>query len=151
METIIKSILENILELIGVQFSTVRISEPEENTFHVDVDSDEASKLIGHHGETIQSLQHILKLLVWEKENKIPNIVIDVDGYRARQRESVVQLAEKKAEIVRQTKRYQILPPMSSFFRRLVHTHLSTDEYNDLMTESTGQGDRRQVVIKLKK
>jgi spoIIIJ-associated protein len=150
METIIKSILEDLLERMGVQFSTVRISEPEENTFNVDIDTDEANILIGRHGDTIQSLQHLLKLLVWEKESKIPNIVVDVDEYRQRQRESVLQLADKKAELVRTSKRYQILPPMSSFFRRLVHLHLASEQYEDLITESTGNGERRQVVIKMK-
>lgn len=151
METIIKSILEDILEKIGFSFTTVRISEPEENTFYVDIDTEEANMVIGRHGETVQALQHLLKLLVWKRESKIPNIVLDVDEYRKRQRESVVELAKKKANIVRESHRYQILPPMSPFFRRLVHTTLACEEYSDIVTESMGEGDRRQVIIKLKK
>lgn len=151
METIIKSLLEDILEKMGLTFLTIRISEPEENTFYVDVDTEEANIMIGRHGDTIQALQHLIKLLVWEKESKIPNIVIDVNEYKKRQRDSVIELAKKKAEIVRVTKRYQILPPMSPYFRKLVHTTLATEEYSDLTTESIGEGDRRQVIIKFKK
>lgn len=151
METIIKSLLEDILEKMGLTFLTIRISEPEENTFYVDVDTEEANIMIGRHGDTIQALQHLIKLLVWEKESKIPNIVIDVNEYKKRQRDSIIELAKKKAEIVRATKRYQILPPMSPYFRKLVHTTLSTEEYGELTTESIGEGDRRQVIMKFKK
>ena len=77
-------------------------------------------------------------------------MILDVDGYRKRQEESVKTLAEKKVELARQTKQDQLLPPMSSYFRRIVHLFLASGEFPDVTTESMGEGDNRQVIIKIK-
>ncbi|EKD48220.1 MAG: hypothetical protein ACD_65C00059G0001, partial [uncultured bacterium] len=58
-------------------------------------------------------------------------------------------MANRKADYVRQTGKNQSLPPMSPYFRRLVHMHLMQPEFDDLVTKSNGQGSFRQVVIKL--
>ena len=76
---------------------------------------------------------------------------MDVDNYRQRQEENVLTIASQKAEEVLTTRGQVALPPMSPYFRRIVHLHLMKDEYKGLVTESMGEGDYRQVVIKYKK
>lgn len=150
METPIQEILEEILKKINTPFRRIRIEKKDNDTYRANIESEEPSLLIGHHGENIHALQTILKTIFWKKfpENEC-NIVLDVDDYRKRQEENVIKLAERKAESVRKTSNVQSLPPMSAYFRRLIHMHLAAN-FKDIETESLGEGDFRYLTIKLK-
>ena len=142
METLIRNMLKELLDLLGVTFTQITVEEFEDSNYRINVNSDEAGILIGKHGDNIRALQHLLKLLVWKKESQDFNIILDIDGYRQRQEENVMEGARRKAELVREHNQTQVLEPMSPYFRRIVHTFLATDEFSDLTTESTGNGDR---------
>jgi len=150
--TVVQDTLEELLIKLGVQFNSVEVEEKEENVFFANVNSDEANTLIGHHGTTIYAIQHILKILCWAKTKKKEefNIVLDVGNYRKKQEDSVINLAERKVEFVRKTRRAQSLPPMSPYFRRIVHMHLTQEQFNDITTESIGEGDSRHIIIQKK-
>ena len=80
-----------------------------------------------------------------------PFIVLDIDGYRKSQEDKVCKIAEQKADFVRRTGSHIALAPMSPYFRRIVHLHVaSSPQLQDLMTESVGEGEYRQIVLKLK-
>jgi spoIIIJ-associated protein len=152
IEKAIKVTLEEILIKLKTEFSKIEVEEKEDNTYAVNIESsDDTATLIGHHGETIYSLQHLLKVLCWAKtkSKKEFNIVLDVDNYRKRQEENVINLAERKVDFVRKTKRAQSLPPMSGYFRRVVHLHLMDPKFDDIETESQGEGESRHTIIKL--
>ena len=151
IEKVIKETLEELLNRMGVQYSKIDIEESEDNAYTVNIETEEATLLIGHHGETIFSLQHVLKVLCWAnaKSKKEFNVVLDVANYRKRQEERVLSLAENKVEFVRKTKRAQVLPPMSPYFRRIIHLHLMKPEFDDIETLSEGEGDLRHIIIKL--
>lgn len=155
MEDLIQETLAELLKNMGIIFRkfkvTVDSSQPSgQRLFRIDIDSDEAATLIGYHGETIYALQHILKTLVWKKAEENVFIVLDVDGYRKRQEESVVAMAMRKVEAARKTMQDQILAPMSPYFRRVVHMALAKPEFDDITTESVGEGEQRAVTIKVK-
>lgn len=152
-ESSIEEILENLLVKLGVEFSKITVEKKEDKTFAVNIESEEASILIGHHGETIKSVQHILKVLCWSnlKIGEDFNVVLDIGDYRKKQEESVVNLAERKVEFVRTTLRAQSLPPMSPYFRRVIHMHLMQPGYEDVETYSSGEGEMRHIIIKPKK
>lgn len=156
VEDLLQETLAEILKNMQVSFGkfklTISDGVPEgSKLYRIDIDSDEASTLIGYHGETIYALQHLLKTLAWKKLNQNIMVVLDVDGYRKRQEESVLAMAMKKVEAARKTFQDQILPPMSPYFRRVVHLALTKSEYSDITTESVGEGDRRAVVIRVKR
>lgn len=152
LSKIIKEILEDLLIRLKTEYSEIIVEEGDDKTFRVEIKSDEASILIGHHGETISSLQHLLKVLCWAKTEfkEEFNIIIDVDGYRKKQEENVIGLAERKVEFVRKTRRSQSLPPMSPYFRRIVHMHLMGPQFEDIETLSEGDGEERHIIVKLK-
>lgn len=154
-EDLIQETLAEVLKNMGMSFGKFKLSitdgVPEgSKLYRIDIDSDEASTLIGYHGETIYALQHLLKTLVWRKTNQNIMVVLDVDGYRKRQEESVLTMAVRKVEEARKSYQDQVLPPMSPYFRRVIHLALAKPEYSDIVTESTGEGDRRAVVIRVK-
>lgn len=158
MEDLIQETLAAILKNLGVTFRKFKVSHEKQpnaaphsaTVYRIDIDSDEAATLIGYHGETIYALQHVLKTLVWKKANENVFIILDVDGYRKRQEESVLALAMRKVETARKTLQDQILPPMSPYFRRVIHLALAKPEFSDIVTESIGEGEERAVVIKVR-
>ena len=147
-EDILRELLEELLKRLEFDYNKILINE-EDGEFEINIESDSPSLLIGYHGLNIQALQHVLKVLCWQKcENESFTIKLDVDGYRARQEENVLALANRKIEKVRQNGRSQHLPPMSPYFRKKVHTLCMGVGYEDVETLSQGEGERRHIVIK---
>lgn len=151
---LIQDILGNLLKLLNIPFDAIAVNETEGEGFtRVDITSSAASRLIGWHGETLNSVQHLLKSILRSKESmeKSPFLVLDVDGYRREQEDKVKKMAENKADFVRRTGTRVALAPMSPYFRRIVHLHIANNPtFQDLTTESIGEGDYRQVVLRLK-
>ncbi len=150
MDTMIRETLEDILQRLSTPFRKIRIEKRDDNTFRANIESEEPSLLIGHHGENIFALQNILRTIIFKKHEGDFNVIIDVDDYRKRQEENILKMAERKVETVRQTGHEQELPPMSPYFRRLIHVHLAQADYGDIVTESVGEGDYRHLTIKPK-
>ncbi|MDH5596603.1 MAG: hypothetical protein OEY44_00745, partial [Candidatus Peregrinibacteria bacterium] len=144
MELVIKETLEKILEVMKVPFSGVKVQKEGENSYYVSIDTSSSNLLIGWHGETIAAIQHMLRCLLWkQKIDSETQIVVDVDGYKKRQEESVIRLAERKAELAIENQKEIILPPMNPYFRRKVHLHLADKFEGKVFTESTGEGKDR--------
>ena len=151
IEETLHDLLSEILTKLGTDFTKITVEEEENKNFAINIESDNPSILIGYHGDNIQALQHILKVLAWRKlQNEQFNIMVDIDNYRKRQENNVLALAERKIDTLRKTGRKQVLPPMSSYFRRKVHLMCMESGFEDIETYSEGQGDRRQIIIKLK-
>ena len=152
MDSLIIETLGQLLQTLKIPFDTINVRY-DGDVIRVDVISPEPSRLIGWHGETLNAAQHLLKsmLRTVKKLERAPFIVLDVDGYRLMQEEKVKKIAEAKADFVRRTGARVTLSPMSPYFRRVVHMHISSSPaLGDLTTESVGEGDYRQVVIRLK-
>ncbi len=149
---LLKDILGKMLEHLSLRFERIEVKEEKDLT-RIDIVSPEASRIIGWHGETLNSLQHLLKSVMrsLEKLERSPFLVLDIDGYRRGQEEKVCQIADQKADFVRRTGNRIALAPMSPYFRRIVHLYVAnTPTLSDLTTESVGEGEYRQIVMRLK-
>lgn len=151
MEEIISETLQPLLQLLHLSFRKLDVvADPnEENSYRVNIETDEPQHLIGYHGATLFAVQHLLKILLNKKMEQSFSVALDVDNYRKRQEENVLRLAEQKVELVRKYSTPKKLPPMSPYFRRLVHMHLTKPEFSDVATQSEGEGNFRAVVISL--
>lgn len=110
-----------------------------------EIEGDDSGLLIGRKGETLQSLQFMVRFLVSRKTGERANLSVDVEGYDDRRRQSLSSLANRVAQRVVKTGRSIELEPMNPRERRLVHITLS--ENGDVYTESSGTGEGRRVVI----
>ncbi|MDD5469323.1 MAG: hypothetical protein PHO92_00770 [Candidatus Peribacteraceae bacterium] len=149
---LVKETLGSLLTHLNLPFDSIDLSDGDGFT-RVEIRSASASRIIGWHGETLNSIQHLLKSIIRTKEQseKGPFLVLDIDGYRRDQEEKVCKAAERKADFVRRTGNRVALPPMSPYFRRIVHLHVAnTPELQDLTTASTGEGEYRQIVLQMK-
>ena len=110
-----------------------------------EIEGDDSGLLIGRKGETLRSLQFMVRFLVSRKTGERANLSVDVEGYDDRRRQSLSNLANRVAQRVVKTGRSIELEPMNPRERRLVHIALS--ENGDVYTESSGIGEGRRVVI----
>jgi predicted RNA-binding protein Jag len=151
---LVHDVTARLLTESGFTFTTITVgAEPRTNVTRVEINAPQASRLIGWRGETLNALQHLVKSVVrgLAKLEASPFIVLDVDGYRRDQEEKVRRIAEQKIDLVRRTGNRIALSPMSPYFRRIVHLHIAdTPAFDDIATDSIGQGDYRQVVLRLK-
>jgi spoIIIJ-associated protein len=111
----------------------------------LNVVGDDLGVLIGRRGETLRDLQFIVRLIVSRKIGQWPNLVLDVEGYKARRVNGLQALAKRMADQVRQTRQPMVLEPMPAHERRIVHLTLRDDP--DVYTESTGEDEARKVQI----
>jgi len=111
----------------------------------LDIRGDDLGILIGRQSETIDALQYITRLVVSREVERRFNLIVDVEGYKARRENQLVQLAKRMAERVASTRKSVALEPMPAHERRLVHIALR--DHPTVTTESVGRGDRRKVTI----
>jgi len=151
LEDVLQETTKELLDKLGIEYTEIDINEEDKDSYNINIKSENSSILIGHHGNNIFALQHLLKVLAWKKiNNEHFNILLDVDDYRKRQEENVLSLAERKIENIRRTGQPESMPPMCPYFRRKIHMLCMSAGYNDIETISEGEGDRRHLILKLK-
>jgi spoIIIJ-associated protein len=106
--------------------------------------------LIGYRGETLDSLQYLVSLVVNKNHNEeYRRVILDTENYRAKREETLKRLASKIAYKVRASGRVLKLEPMNPYERRIIHSTLQNDSY--IYTFSEGDEPYRRVVVDLKK
>jgi spoIIIJ-associated protein len=151
-----KDVLETLLTRIGVAaVVTAQTKPPGEggegtpDVITLDVKGDDLGILIGRRGQTLTSLQHIVRVIVAHQVQARVPIVIDVEGYKQRRYEALRALAWRVAEQVKAKGRPFALEPMLAYERRIIHLALAN--HPDVTTESVGEDEARKVVITPKK
>ncbi len=114
----------------------------------LDIRGDDLGVLIGRRGETLGALQYLTRLIVSNKAARNVNLVVDVEGYKARREQQLRQLAQRMAERVATTRKPAALEPMPPNERRIVH--LTLRDHPVVTTESVGRDEDRKVTIILK-
>ena len=157
--------VEDFAKRLNLPITNMELTKSNDGTYRVnlEVEKDQVNTLIGHHGENLIALQHIMKLILWreiDKENEKKGkengnsetfgFTLDIENYRKHQEENLIKMAEQKAEMARKTRKNQSLPPMSPYFRRLIHVHFTQPQFSDLETVSVGEGEFRQLTIRSK-
>ncbi len=106
------------------------------------------ASLIGRRGEALTDLQYVFNLIMNKKTRTWGKVVVDVEGYRARRKANLMNLARRMADQVMATRQPITLEPMPAYERRLVHLALLDHPY--IRTESFGEGEERKVTIFIK-
>lgn len=141
---LIKKTTEDLLTEVGFS-SKVEVKENEGAiTVGVDV-GEENAMLIGFHGETLNSLQVVICLILYKKLGVYTPIVLDVGGYREERSEKIRQMAVNAADRARFLAKPVELSPMNPSERRLVHVFVA--ELPGVKSESAGEGPERRVVV----
>ncbi len=134
--------MKNILDFMKIE-TEMKIQEDEENIEIVL--GEEAAPLIGHRGQTLDSLQYLVARYLNEDRDEWTKVVIDIDNYRDRREENLRGMAERMAEQVARNKRDLRTEPLTAPERRIIHMTLK--ENRAVSTFSIGEGTRKRVVI----
>lgn len=119
--------------------------QPGRRNIHVDLRGKDLSILIGRHSETLNAFQNVASLIVGKEEQDWVRLSIDVEGYRDRRKNQLVQMALRMADQVAKNGRKQSLEPMPAGERRIIHIALR--DHPDVITESSGEEPHRKVMI----
>ena len=123
----------------------------EDGTRRITIKGEDASILIGHHGDTLDALQYLANLASAKKnkngERDKSRVTLDIEGYRAKREETLRALARKMAAKALRNKRSVMLEPMSAYERRIIHSEVQSIE--GVSTNSIGSDNNRKIVIYL--
>ena len=145
-----KEVMEALIKSMRIAADvSVTQSATDDLPVTLDIEGDDLGVLIGRRGQTLASLQYIVRLIVAEKLKAWVPINVDIAGYKKRRYESLQNLALRLAEQVKRSRRLITLEPMPADERRIIH--LSLADNPDVTTQSMGEGDMRKVAILLKK
>ena len=143
-------VLNELLERMSVRATIgVRRARPtrdgEVAPFVLDVTGGDLSRLIGRRGDTLASLQYITRLITSRELQRRANLIVDIDGYKARRARMLRGLANRMADQAVERERTVTLEPMPPHERRIIH--LALRERADVVTKSVGEGSGRKVTI----
>ena len=150
------NLVDNVAEFLKDMFRAMNmevvsdIDYNEDNrTMNIVFSGDEMGILIGKRGQTLDSLQYIISLVVNKESDSYIRVKVDTENYRERRKETLESLAKNIAYKVKRTRRSVALEPMNPYERRIIHSALQNDRYVE--THSEGDEPYRKVVITLKR
>ena len=112
---------------------------------YIDISGESMGKIIGHHGETLDSMQYLVSLVVNRDRDEYLRVTLDTEGYRGRREQTLIRLAHRLAQKAVRSGRRMRLEPMNPYERRIIHYALQNDE--NVTTASEGEEPNRRVVI----
>ena len=140
--------IEKFLSDMNITASVV-MTDGDNGEKRISINGDDAAILIGHHGETLDSLQYLASLAankrVNGKKEEYTKISVDVEGYRAKREETLRALARRMASKVLKYKKSVMLEPMNPYERRIIHSEIQNME--GVSTNSIGSENNRKIVI----
>lgn len=146
-QNIIETITNEIITKLKVE-ATVTVSEETDEQFQVHLETDESGLIIGRHGETLNSLQLLIGVIVYKHTGAWRRIIVDVGDYRKAREESIKEMVRRIMTEVSESGQPATLPFLTPLERRIVHLVVSENER--FLSESHGEGKDRRLTIQLK-
>lgn len=141
--------LEQVFGAMNMQVSISVSYNEEEKEMNVNLEGEDMGILIGKRGQTLDSLQYLVSLVVNKTSADYIRVKLDTENYRERRKETLETLAKNIAYKVKRTKRSVSLEPMNPYERRIIHAALQNDKY--VVTRSDGEEPFRHIIISLKR
>lgn len=118
-------ILDTMLGYLGFAVKIDQDEGPE--GLMLQVHTEDSKALIGKHGATLEDIQYLVNRVLQRHITNAPRIRVDIDYYRSIREDQMVEQAKELGERVRATGRPEILPPMNSYYRRIIHNVFAND------------------------
>ncbi len=146
METIIQKALKLLLDKYGADYDCVTVVEDNEH-YRATIETTDAARMIGRNGTILNSIQILLKNILWAQNEEKVFVTLDVDGYREDQYEKTYEKVKHTIEMMKERNLSEMtLYPMKPFLRRLVHLWIAKN-YPELTTDSVGEGVKRAIRV----
>lgn len=145
VEAIARKFLADIFVAMDLKVEIKITYDSTARILDVDLDGEEMGVLIGKRGQTLDSLQYLISLVVNKGTGEYIRVKVDTENYRQRRKETLENLAKNIAYKVKSTRRAVSLEPMNPYERRIIHSALQNDKY--VTTHSEGDEPFRRVVV----
>ena len=149
IEDIAKNFLDEVFRAMNLEVVIDLKYNEAARTMDIDLSGSEMGVLIGKRGQTLDSLQYLVSLVVNKDVEDYIRVKVDTENYRQRRKETLENLAKNISYKVKRTKRPVSLEPMNPYERRIIHSALQNDRY--VTTHSEGEEPFRHVVVALKR
>lgn len=149
IEELAKNFLSNVFAAMNMTVTVDIKYDENERSMDINLFGDEMGVLIGKRGQTLDSLQYLVSLVVNKESEEYVRVKVDTEDYRQRRKETLENLAKNIAYKVKKTRRPVSLEPMNPYERRIIHSALQNDKY--ISTHSEGEEPFRRVVVTLKR
>lgn len=144
----VEEFLDKVFAAMQIQVNVNIDENVEEKTMNIDLSGEDMGVLIGKRGQTLDSLQYLVSLVVNKDEEDYIRVKVDTENYRQRRKDTLENLAKNISFKVKRTGKAVTLEPMNPYERRVIHSALQNDRYVE--THSEGEEPFRRVVITLK-
>jgi len=144
-----KIFLNDVFAVMNLNVVIAIDYKEEEKEMSIDLSGDEMGVLIGKRGQTLDSLQYLVSLVVNKESENYIRVKVDSENYRKRRQDTLENLAKNISFKVKRTKRSVSLEPMNPYERRIIHSALQNDKF--VTTHSEGEEPNRYVVVTMKK
>jgi spoIIIJ-associated protein len=138
-----QEILTQLLQKMGETCAIHGVQEA--NQINLVIEGEDAGLLIGKQGQTLEALQYLVTKILSKQTQKKPRVVIDIESYRERHKQSLIELAFKHGEKAKRIGKPVTLNPMNAHDRRIVHLALQNDK--EIKTKSRGEGLYKKIII----
>ncbi|MDE7477854.1 MAG: protein jag, partial [Lachnospiraceae bacterium] len=145
IEAVAKKFLSDVFAAMGISSEISTKYNDSLKSLEIELSGDEMGVLIGKRGQTLDSLQYLISLVVNKGTTEYIRVKVDTENYRQRRRETLENLAKNIAYKVKRTRRPVSLEPMNPYERRIIHSALQNDRY--VTTHSEGEEPFRRVVV----
>ena len=149
VEEVARGFLNDVFQAMNMEVVIDIKYNDEEKNMEIELSGNEMGVLIGKRGQTLDSLQYLVSLVVNKESEEYIHVKVDTENYRQRRKETLENLAKNIAYKVKRTKRSVSLEPMNPYERRIIHSALQNDKY--VTTHSEGEEPFRRVVVTLKR
>ncbi len=149
LEDMAMTFLSDVFGAMNISVSMEAAFDEGERELSINMSGDDMGILIGKRGQTLDSLQYLVSLVVNKESEDYIRVKLDTENYRERRKETLETLAKNIAYKVKRTRRPVSLEPMNPYERRIIHSALQNDKF--VVTRSDGEEPFRHVVISLKK
>ena len=149
VEDTAKDFLKEVFDAMGLIVVVDVKYDEADSSMEIELSGDEMGVLIGKRGQTLDSLQYLVSLVVNKNVENYIRVKVDTENYRQRRRETLENLAKNISYKVKRTKRPVSLEPMNPYERRIIHSALQNDRY--VTTHSEGNEPYRHVVVTIKR
>ena len=143
----IKEFLDNFLNNISDKKFSYSVEIIEQN-IEINITGEDSGFLIGYRGDVLNSLQTILSSIANKNTESKIRVILDVENYRNKRKETLENLAIKVAKTVAKTGKNITLEPMGAYERKIIHSKLQDNKY--VKTHSIGEEPNRKIVISKK-
>jgi predicted RNA-binding protein Jag len=144
MSVSLEKIAQQFFEKLSIEFSDLKVQEEAEHIYGVSLQTPDSALLIWPHGKNLETITHLLKLLFAKASSSHVHIHLEVNDYLAKKDEKLLAFIETKIQQVQNSGKEVILPYLTSYERKKVHSYVSEHSKN-VYTQSRWEWENRRI------